>query len=174
MIERNSSRKLVADYYRNNLAELRAFVRKSIVNDDDAEDIVQNVFLRLLTSEKMISEVTLPCLVYTVARNLITDRIRHFSIADRYEHFISHSRAYDDYDAESIYSAREIMEIMERGAARLSEKNRRIYMMNVCNGMKTAEISEALSENYKTVEHSLGVARKEVRKYMRRMLTEVV
>ena len=83
MIERISSRKLVADYYRDNLAELRAFVRKSIVNDDGAEDIVQNVFLRLLTSEKMISEVTLPCLVYTVARNLITDRIRHFSIADR-------------------------------------------------------------------------------------------
>jgi RNA polymerase sigma factor (sigma-70 family) len=174
MIDRNSSRMLVADYYSKNLVELRAFVHKFVSNKDDAEDIVQNVFLRLLTSEKMISEVTLPCLVYTVARNLITDRSRHLSIAERYEHFISFCSCHGGYDVESIYSAREMMELLERGTAHLSDKSRKIYMMNLYGGMKTSEISKALSVNYKQVENYLGAARKEVRKYMSRMLAEVV
>lgn len=168
------SNTLIADYYRNHLYGLRAYVRKCVHCEDDAEDIVQNVFLRLLTSERMISEITLPCLVYTVARNLITDYNRHFQIADHYEHLIAYQNMHNEYDAESIYSANEIIRLLERGTACLPERNRRIYMMNVYEGMKTSEISEALDENYKSIENCLGAARKQVRKYMRRMLSEVI
>ena len=43
----------------------------------DGREGFQNIFLRLLQMDKMISSVTLPCLVYTVARNLICDYWRH-------------------------------------------------------------------------------------------------
>lgn len=167
MVDKESSRELIAEYYSNNRDELTAFVIKRINHVADAEDIVQNVFLRLLTSEKMITEVTLPCLVYTVARNLITDRMRHFSIVCSYEHEVKSAGERTADDTETICSAREVAEMMEQCAAHiLSEGCRRIYFMNLCEGKKTAEISKELSVKYKSVEHQLGVARREMRNYI--------
>ena len=67
---------------------------------------------------------------------------------------------------ETIYSAKEINEILERGIARLTSKQREIYQMNIYNGLKVSEISDALKLNYKSVENLLGAARKSVRQYV--------
>ena len=71
---------------------------------------------------------------------------------------------------EMVYSVVEITELMERGIARLSEMQRKVYRLNVCDGMKVGEICRELRLNYKCVENRLGAARKEVRCYMKRML----
>jgi RNA polymerase sigma-70 factor (ECF subfamily) len=42
--------------------------------------------------------------------------------------------------------------------------------MNVIDGMKVSEISMTLKIGYKSTEHRLGEARKEVRGYLARML----
>ena len=64
MSEKNYS--LIANYYITHREELLAYVSSRLSGNSVAEDIVQNVFLRLLTSDKMITETTLPALVYTV------------------------------------------------------------------------------------------------------------
>ena len=67
---------------------------------------------------------------------------------------------------ESVYSAREIMERIEHGLARLPENCREIYRMHIYGGMKVSEISQQLDEGYKSVEHRLGLARKTIRQYL--------
>jgi RNA polymerase sigma-70 factor (ECF subfamily) len=69
---------------------------------------------------------------------------------------------------ESVFSAKEIMERLERGLARLPQKCREIYRLHIYEGMKVSEISQQLGENYKSVEHRLGFARKSIRQYLRR------
>ena len=64
---------IVSDYYTYHRDELLAFVSSRLGGSSEAEDLVQNVFLLLLTSNKMISEVTLPALVYTIAQRIIID-----------------------------------------------------------------------------------------------------
>ena len=64
---------------------------------------------------------------------------------------------------ESVFSAHEIMERMERGLARVPENCREVYRMHIYDGMKVSEISQRLGEGYKSVEHRLGAARKAVR-----------
>lgn len=78
-MERNkeSERSLIADYYTKHFEELKAFVYSRLPIADEAEDIAQNIFLKLLESKKMITPITLPCFVYTMARNLIADYWRH-------------------------------------------------------------------------------------------------
>ena len=71
---------------------------------------------------------------------------------------------------ESVYSAQEMTEILERGIARLSHSHQVIYRMNVYEGMKVSEISDKLSLKYKSVENRLGAARRNIREYMSRML----
>ena len=157
---------LITDYYIAHRDELLAFVSSRLGGSDLAEDIVQNVFLRLLTTGKMISEVTLPCLVYTVARNLISDYYRRHATFEEYEHYIK-GVCSTEISTDSIFSVREVMEGLERGLARLPENCREVYRLHVYGDMKVSEISLRLGEGYKSVEHRLGTARKAMRQYMR-------
>lgn len=154
---------LITEYYISHRDELLAFVSSRLGGSDFAEDIVQNVFLKLLTTDKMISEVTLPSLVYTVARNLITDYYRRHTNYEEYEHYI---KSQGLSSQESVFSVREITERLERGLARLPENCREIYRMHIYGGMKVSEISQELGEGYKSVEHRLGFARKAMRQYL--------
>lgn len=171
MTEPEVSKRLITDYYRLHVGEVKAFVLKRMDYSAESEDIVHDIFLKLLESDKIVSAVTLPCLVYTMARNMIYDYLRHRAVVEEYEHYIHKvSGKLGEAGCSSVYSAVDICEILERGMARLSAGQRSIYRMNVVEGMQVSEISECLHENYKSVENRLGIARKMMRTYMRRML----
>lgn len=167
-----TSKNLIAEYYALHIGEIRAFVAKCTGGSAESDDMVQNIFLRLLQTDKMISAVTLPCLVYSVARNIVADYWRHRKSVERHEAYVrQHSPAGgSDAGPASVYAPTEIMELLERGMARLSPKSRCIYTMNVVGGMRVSEISDTLGVAYKSVENRLGAARKEMRRYMSRML----
>ena len=156
----------LTNYYVTHRDELLAYVSSRLGNSVEAEDLVQNVFLRLLTSDKMITEITLPALVYTIARNLISDYYRRRTHYEAYEHYLKNTDSIDD-SAGSVLSIRDITEQLERGLARVPENCREIYRLHIYGGMKVAEISERLGEGYKSVEHRLGTARKMIRQHLR-------
>ena len=161
------NKQLVANYYITHRDEVLAYVSTRLDGGRaDAEDVVQNVFLRLLGSTKLISEQTLPALVYTTARNMIFDIHRHRACAADYEHYIRKVCS-SELSADSVYSVSEIIEQMERGMARLPENVREVYRLHILDGMKVSEISERLGCNYKNVEYRLGTARKAVRSYLK-------
>ena len=68
---------LITNYYIAHRDELLAYAVSRLGDSCLAEDIVQNVFLRLLTSDKVISAVTLPALVFAMTRNQVYDYFRH-------------------------------------------------------------------------------------------------
>jgi len=156
----------LTNYYVTHRDELLAYVSSRLGNSVEAEDLVQNVFLRLLTSDRMITDITLPALVYTIARNLIADFYRRRTHFEDYEHYLKNTDSIDE-SAESILSIRDITEQLERGLARVPENCREIYRLHVYGGMKVAEISQRLGEGYKSVEHRLGTARKAVCQQLR-------
>ena len=156
----------LTNYYVTHRDELLAYVSSRLGHSVEAEDLVQNVFLRLLTSDKMITELTLPALVYTITRNQINDYYRRRSHNQDYEHYLKNTDSIDE-SAESVLSIRDITEQLERGLARVPENCREIYRLHIYGGMKVAEISQHLGEGYKSVEHRLGTARKAVRRQLR-------
>ena len=158
---------LITNYYIAHRDELLAYAVSRLGDCCLAEDIVQNVFLRLLTSDKVISEVTLPALVFAMTRNQVYDYFRHHTAVEQYEHYIKGVCSELTTD-ESILLAREVMEQLERGLARLPENCREIYRLHIYDGMKVGEISRELGEGYKSVEHRLGAARKAIRQYLQK------
>jgi len=158
--------KLITNYYIAHRDELLAFASSRLGDSRQAEDIVQDVFLRLLSTDKMITEVTLPALVYTITRNLINDYYRRHTTYEQYEHYIK-GVCSEVTTMESVFSAFEIMERLERGLVRLPENCREIYRLHIYGGMKVGEISRELGEGYKSVEHRLGTARKVMREFLR-------
>ena len=164
---RKEQSEVVASYYASHHDELLALVSSRLGGGRHAEDLVQDVFLRLLTTKKMITPQTLPALVFTMVRNLITDYYRRRATRDAYEHYIK-GTCCEEVSAESVYSVREIISRIEHGLARLPEDCREIYRLHLYDGMKVGEISQCTGESYKRVEHHLGRARKSIRLYLRR------
>ena len=159
MEQTNSNYSIIADYYSEHYNELKLYVMSRSLPADEAEDIVQNTFVRLLRGDKMITPVTLPCFVYTIAKNLIIDYYRRKHWMGRY-----------DVDGESVFSAQQTNEILERGIARLTEKRSKVYRLNLFEGMQVSEIAQSLNLGYKAAENRLTLARKEIRDYMKKEL----
>ena len=158
--------KLISDYYTLHRAELLAYASSRLGDKDEAEDLVQNTYLRVLTTDKMLTAHTLPALVYTICRNLINDYYRRRAFHYEYEHYIKSSQI-GEISMESVFFAADIIERMERGLARMPKKCREIYRMHILGGMRVSEISEQTGQKYKTVENRLGMARKQMRSYLR-------
>ena len=157
---------LITNYYITHRDELLAYVSTRLGGRAEAEDVVQNVFLRLLTSTKLITDTTLPALIYTTVRHMICDFYRRRINTNDYEHYIRQVCS-EELSADSVYSVRDITEQLERGLARLPENCREVYRLHIYDGMKVSEISCFLGENYKSVEYRLGAARKAMRQYLR-------
>ena len=161
---------IIEYYYHHHQAELLAFVSSRLGDKDEAEDIVQDVFLRLLQYSNPIMETTLQALAYTIARNLLNDLYRRKQWAVRHGmqpiDYKQQPVTSDDETARAL-SVQEVTEFLERGLLRVPEKCRELYRMHIYDGMQVSDISQQTGENYKSVEYRLGVARKEIRKYLR-------
>lgn len=159
----------IADYYAQHRNEIVGFIAMRIGNEDTAQDLVQDVFLRLLCSDKLISDITLPALVFTLARNAVADCFRRRRVLDEYEHYIMGTG--DSYESmDSVISARELMERMERTLARLAPECREVYRLHIYGGMQVSQIAEETHQPYRAVEYRLGQARKQVRCQLRQCI----
>ena len=160
---------IIEYYYQYHQAELLAFVSSRLGGIEEAEDIVQDVFLRLLQNTSPIIEGTLHALAYTIARNLITDFFRRKQWAAKYSmQYLDYKQAITaDDEAARPLSVHEMTAFLERGLLRVPEKCRELYRMHIYDGMQVSDISQQTGENYKSVEYRLGIARKEIRKFLR-------
>lgn len=153
---------IITNYYAQHRGEIVDFIAVRLTDADEAEDMVQDLFLRLLRGHQLITPVTLPCLVYTMARHSIADYYRRRRVREEFEHYLIKNTD-SIWEIESIISARMLMERMERTLARLPEACGRIYRLHIYDGLKVSDIAQQLALPYKQVENRLGQARKAVR-----------
>lgn len=164
-----NNHKVIENYYCAHRGELIAFVSARLHDLAEAEDIVQETFLRLLSGDRLITEVTLPNLTYTLCRNMIADWYRRHSVRQDARHELIYSAGKGD-SAETLLSMYEINEQMERGLARVPENCREIYRMHIYGEMPVRDICQQTGQPYKSVEYRLGLARKQVRNYLRHVI----
>jgi RNA polymerase sigma-70 factor (ECF subfamily) len=164
-----NNKEIIEQYYRTHRDEVLAYAQARLHCVDEAEDVVQEAFLRLLTGNRLISEQTMSGLVYTLCRNLIVDRYRWHSVRLDATHDLSYSCG-DTPSAESVLSVREINEQLERCLAKVSDESRTYFCMNVYCGLQVRDICELTGEQYNVVEYRLRQARKRVRTYLRHVV----
>lgn len=151
----------IINYYTLHRGEIIDFIAVRISDADEAQDMVQDIFLRLLRGHRLITPQTLPCLIYTMARHAVVDYHRRRHAYEAYEHNIK--RMDSTQEIESVISAQQLMERLERSLARLPETCAKIYRLHIYDGLKVSDIAKELSLPYKQVENRLGQARKYVR-----------
>jgi RNA polymerase sigma factor (sigma-70 family) len=144
--------------------KLFRFALKFLGNEEDAKDVVQEVFIRVWNGREQMEEIqNWEAWCMRIARNLSLDKIR--SLTRKQTQPIDES--FDvHHDALTPYESTEIDESMQRIRliiAELPEKQRQIMHLRDVEGYSYNEISEILEIDMNQVKVNLFRARSAVR-----------
>jgi len=139
---------------------LLQFLRKSSSSAADAEDLCQDVYMRIFVSaRKEIPNPTRP-LLFKIARDLLVDRARRQQIVpiQVVENLEALDVAIDEPGPDRTVIAREELRRLQVALDKLPERYRKPFLMKKIDGLSTREIAVRLGAAEKTVEMHLTEA----------------
>lgn len=157
----------IARLYRENFTKILSFISSRINDDWRAEDLAQDVWLRMLTSSSEISPESALSYIYTIARNLVNDYLRsHYCAQEAGNEIARTATDIDAINAESLMIADEIALHEHKRVERLPAQRRIIYVMSRYEEKSVSDIADELSLSLRTVENHLRMGRRDVREYI--------
>jgi RNA polymerase sigma factor (sigma-70 family) len=133
---------------------LKNFIRKWVVDEADAEDVLQDVFYELVEAQRLMTPLQqVSAWLYRVARNRITDLFRkRRSEALRLNPFDKpvddEAQSLEDWlpsrDAgpEAVYARRVLLEELDAALDELPQEQRAVFIAHELEGLSFKELSE--------------------------------
>ncbi len=163
--------------------KLSGFVRKRVTSDEDAEDILQDVWMQLSNLGNIGDLENVSAWLYEVARNKITDRSRKKTNLSL-EEFVYQ-------DEEGGFNFKEILLLDETNNPELGffkelfwkefqtaldelpENQREVFLLNEMDEMTLQQIANQKGENLKTIISRKGYAVKHLRNKLNYLYEEL-
>jgi RNA polymerase sigma factor (sigma-70 family) len=136
---------------------LMAFFLRRVRNPSEAEDLVQEVFVRMLRrGESAVSDVY----IFQIAQNLLVDRIRKNRVRDRYREGLSvePGRDYDGFDPHRLAEGREQLALLTQAMGDLPERTRAIFILYRVENMSQDAIAAAFGISASAVKQHVARA----------------
>ena len=165
---------LVSNYLVNHKNELMRFIISIAGDKENAKDILQDVCLKLLTSERTIKEQTIKSLFYTTAYRLAIDYWRQDCNRKCYEKTIAQTYNCLSNDPMKLYEARDIQSLIEQHLNGMQALNKKIYHKSELQDQKIEDIAQELHMTNKQVGYHLYHTRREVKIWLKKLLTRKV
>ncbi len=154
--------------FREYFPPLMAFARKILTDEDDAREVVQNVFINLWEKRLEIDlSTSLKSWLFTSVHNRSLNVIR-----DRKK--FSDGAVPDvagEWDVSAQIESMELEQKIRDTIATLPEKCRQIFEMNRFDGLRYSEIAGQLGISVKTVENQMSKALRILREQLAKYLT---
>src|SRR5246127_152002 len=143
-------------------SRLRNFIRRRVPDPGDAEDILQDVFYRLVEANRLLMPIEqVTGWLFRVARNRITDLFRkkepeNFSELDAIDDEGQLSSFEDllpspDAGPEALYARNVLLDELEAALAELPEAQRAVFEAHEFEGRSFKEISEETGVSINTL-----------------------
>lgn len=154
---------------------MEAFAQKYTNDTDEAEDIVQDVFLKLWERRELLSSVSLTSFLFMMVKNSCLNYLKHRQVADSIQ-----QRLPDTETAERLYAAdfvpdpssllaqKELSDSIEQIMEGLPPKCKEAFVLSRMNGLKNREIAQRMDITEKVVEKHITRALKRFRDGLRR------
>ncbi len=144
--------------------KLFAFSRKYLSSQEDAEEIVQEVFLRIWEKKENIDEnLSFSSYVIQAAKHRIFNGFRKKVNQQAYLDFLIYSDSSSSNFTELTVDYHEIKQKAEKAIESMPPKRQEIFRLSRETGLKNREIAEKLDISIKTVENQMGQALKFLR-----------
>ena len=154
-------------FFKENYSPLCRFAFSFLKDADDAEEIVQNSFVKLWKEKDQITvKTSLKSYLYTAVRNSCLNELKHIDIKETYKQHnkIELNRS---TSLENEIEANELQEQINIAIEKMPEQRRKIFKMSRFEGLKYKEIAKKLEISPKTVENHMGLAMKFLREELK-------
>ena len=161
-----SQERYLEDFYNSNYFRFNSFAFNYLLNKDECEDVVQDVFITFLEQKKTFTSITsLKAYFYTSIKNECLNRIKHNLVKQKYfqEHLSKIESS--DFFLEGvlrkevngiIYNEINKLPIMEKKVLLLSLKEYSNEQIAKELNIKTNTVKTHKSRAYKTLRNQLG------------------
>ena len=133
-----------------------------LLNKDDAEDIVQEVFIDLWNNAPTLPEVSnLKSYLFTQVRNRSLNRLKHLHVEDNYKQWLLEAQAYAEIPEVEIDQdmLKKVYDVIEE----LPDQSKIIFKRCVLDGKKYKEVAEEMNISVNTVNTQMSRAYKFIR-----------
>ena len=161
---------VVANFYTVHHAELVNFATSRLGNREESEDLVQDVFIKMMTLEGMINEATIKSFAFTIATNKIKDHLRHRIFRHKMEENTKYEMQLQYSHAEHMAEYHDTLRMVNQGMSKLSPACAKVYRMSLFDDMPANAIAEELNVAKRTIESQLFTSRKQMRAMMRKKI----
>ena len=160
------------DIYLSYFSKMKYFAKEYVISEEDAENIVQDVFVELWENKEMLNmHMNLIAYLFTTIKNKCLNHLRHKLVVQetasklQEEYTISLRMNLDSLEAfdNNLFSDQDIEKIISRALDTLSEKCRTIFIMSKIEGKKQKERAQELNISINTIETQMGIAYKKLR-----------
>lgn len=156
-----------SEIYLKYFPKMVRFAREYVISTEDAQNIVQDLFLNLWEHRENLEAVSnLNAFLFTLTKNRCIDYYRRTYRMDRIKESLDtiHERelhlkmeALQQFD-ENMFSTNEIETILDRAVENLPEKCRQVFILSRMEGMKHEEIAQQLNISVNTVQNHIVTA----------------
>ena len=158
---------MIAAFYTVHQNELVNFATSRLGNREEAEDLVQDAFIKMMTFEGIINEATIKSFAYTITANKVKDLLRRRIFRHQMEESKMYEMELQHSHAERLAEYNDATRIVNAGISRLSPACAKVYRMSFFEDMTTGDIAEELQVSKRTVESQLFASRKQMREMVK-------
>ena len=155
---------------------MKRFAQEYVIREEDAENIVQDVFLDLWEQNLlMLTHTNLFAYLFTALKNRCIDFIRHKTVVQH-----AAQKLQDDYTKalqmkfqsleafdEQLFSEPDIETVIQNAIESLPEKCREIFILSKIEGKKQKAIAQELNISINTVENQMAIAYKKLKESLK-------
>jgi len=161
---KNGDKSVFETIYREYYVPLCYFCVKYVDSLSDAEEIVQEVFVKVWEKHAEVEiNTSLKSYLHRSVQNSALNYIKKQKIVDKYRQSEEGGSRTSYHDGQSSMEDAELRMVIKKAILELPEKRREIFELSRFEGMKYSKIADTLSISVKTVENQMTKALKYLR-----------
>lgn len=147
------------ELFRTHYGNLCSYANKYVEDLDAAEEIVQEVFVKLWENRNTIEiNTNFQSYIFRAVRNSCLNLIKHINIREEYKAYNQQELERNQQNLEEEIHASELETRIREAIEQLPAERRKVFIMSRYEGLKYREIAEKLNISDKTVENQMGKA----------------
>ena len=154
--------KIYSEIYSLHAKSVWYFIYFKCGNEEEANDLVQEAFIKLWQNCSKVTKEKSKSFLYTVVRNTFFNIVAHKKVILKHQNQYTHRN--NTETPEFILEEKEFKDKLENAINNLTEKQRTAFLLNRIEGKKYREIAEILGVHIKTVEIRMSQALAAIRK----------